>query len=51
MTFTISVAFRPLRYSTVFLATLCVLFGHSIDVAGELVAHWEFNEGQGNTVV
>ena len=45
------VAFKPLRYSAVFLAiAMCILFGQSIDVAGELVARWEFNEGQGNTV-
>ena len=50
MTLTRSVAFKPLRYSAVFLATLCILFGQSIDVAGELVARWEFNEGKGNTV-
>lgn len=50
MILTISVAFKPLRYSAVFLATLCILFGQSIDVAGELVARWEFNEGKGNTV-
>ena len=50
MTLTRSVAFKPLGYSAVFLATLCILFGQSIDVAGELVARWEFNEGKGNTV-
>ena len=42
--------FKPLRHFVIFLAALGTLFGQPADVSAELVAHWELNEGKGNTV-
>ena len=50
MTLTKPIIFRPLRYFAILLATLYMLWGQSVDVSGELVAHWQLNEGNGDTI-
>ncbi len=50
MKFTKSITFKHIRHFAIFLATVCILFGQSIDATGGLVAHWQLNEGQGKTI-
>ena len=42
--------FQHIRHFAPLLAIVYFLFGQSVDATGELVAHWQLNEGAGNTI-